>query len=384
MLNVENVMKINCFNIKNDAKIIKKFKNIDLFDYDFVKLIYGYGENNLKKISSLAKEVAGRTDLLLVIGVGGSVLGTRAFTKSFGKKQVEYIGYNFDWQTISQMKEKIKGKNVALHVVSKSGKTLETIMAFDVFEKYAKKENIFVTSVEESPLWQRAKEKGYSILPMDKNLGGRFSTMSNVGFFAMAYSGIAVKEVYHSACNMIERLNDKNDDNIAFLYANARLFAEKTGKTNEIITSFTKSTEYFMPVAVQLFAESLGKSGKGLLPSYCIYSEGLHSLGQFVQEGRACFMETFITPKIVHDKEGQKFDCLNSIARESVVEAHRKRGFPIVEITLDNWSCQSLAELLIFFQVTTIFCGEGMKINFLNQNGVEGYKNIMLKKLSEK
>ena len=298
-------MKINCFNIKNDAKIIKKFKNIDLFDYDFVKLIYGYGENNLKKISSLAKEVAGRTDLLLVIGVGGSVLGTRAFTKSFGKKQVEYIGYNFDWQTISQMKEKIKGKNVALHVVSKSGKTLETIMAFDVFEKYAKKENIFVTSVEESPLWQRAKEKGYSILPMDKNLGGRFSTMSNVGFFAMAYSGIAVKEVYHSACNMIERLNDKNDDNIAFLYANARLFAEKTGKTNEIITSFTKSTEYFMPVAVQLFAESLGKSGKGLLPSYCIYSEGLHSLGQFVQEGRACFMETSITPKMFLMTEGR-------------------------------------------------------------------------------
>lgn len=381
---MENMMKINCYNIKNNAKIIKKLKNINLFGYDFVKLVYGYGEDNIKKISSLAKEVAGRTDLLLVIGVGGSVLGTRTFTKSFGKKRVEYIGYNFDWQTISQMKGKIKGKNVALHVVSKSGKTLETIMAFDIFEKYAKKENIFVTSMEESPLCLHAKEKGYTILPMDKNLGGRFSTLSNVGFFAMAYSGIAVKEVYHSACNMIDKLNDKNDDNIAFLYANARLFAEKTGKTNEIITSFTKSTEYFMPVAVQLFAESLGKDSKGLLPSYCIYSEDLHSLGQFVQEGRACFMETFITPKIAHNKEGQKFDCLNSIARESVVEAHRKRGFPIVEITLDNWSCQSLAELLIFFQVTTIFCGEGMKINFLNQNGVEGYKNIMLKKLSEK
>ena len=151
-------MKINCFNIKNDAKIIKKFKNIDLFDYDFVKLIYGYGENNLKKISSLAKEVAGRTDLLLVIGVGGSVLGTRAFTKSFGKKQVEYIGYNFDWQTISQMKEKIKGKNVALHVVSKSGKTLETIMAFDVFEKYAKKEN-FLSQVWKRVLFGNVRKK---------------------------------------------------------------------------------------------------------------------------------------------------------------------------------------------------------------------------------
>lgn len=139
MLNVENVMKINSYNIKNNAKIIKKFKNIDLFDYDFVKLVYGYGEDNIKKISSLAKEVAGRTDLLFVIGVGGSVLGTRAFTKSFGKKQVEYIGYNFDWQTITQMKEVIKGKNIALHVVSKSGKTLETIMPFDIFEKYAKK-----------------------------------------------------------------------------------------------------------------------------------------------------------------------------------------------------------------------------------------------------
>ena len=384
MLNMENMMKINCYNIKNNAKIIKKLKNINLFDYDFVKLVYGYGEDNIKKISSLAKDVASRTDLLLVLGVGGSVLGTRAFTKSFGKKQVEYIGYNFDWQTITQMKEVIKGKNIALHVVSKSGKTLETIMAFDIFEKYAKKENIFVTSVEESPLCLHAKEKGYTILSMDKNLGGRFSTLSNVGFFAIAYSGIAVKEVYHSACNMIERLNDKNDDNIAFLYANARLFAEKTGKTNEIITSFNKSIEHFMPVAVQLFAESLGKSGKGLLPSYCIYSEDLHSLGQFVQEGRACFMETFITPQIAHDKEGQKFDCLNSIARESVVEAHRKRGFPIVEITLDNWSCQSLAELLIFFQVTTVLCGEVMKINFLNQNGVEGYKSIMQKKLNKK
>lgn len=384
MLNVENVMKINCFNIKNDVKTIKKFKNIDLFDYDFVKLIYGYGENNLKKISSLAKEVAGRTDLLLVIGVGGSVLGTRAFTKSFGKKQVEYIGYNFDWQTISQMKEKIKGKNVALHVVSKSGKTLETIMAFNVFEKYAKKENIFVTSMEDSPLWQRAKEKGYRVLPMDKNLGGRFSTLSNVGFFAMAYSGISVKEVYHSACNMIDKLNDKNNDNLAFLYANARLFAEKTGKTNEIITSFTQSMENFMPVAVQLFAESLGKSGKGLLPSYCIYSEGLHSLGQFVQEGRACFMETFITPNVSHKKEGEKFDYVNRVARESVIEAHKKRGIPIVEITLDNFSALSLAELLILFQVTTVLCGETMKINFLNQNGVEGYKSIMLKKLSKK
>ena len=377
-------MKINCFNIKNDVKTIKKFKNIDLFDYDFVKLIYGYGENNLKKISSLAKEVAGRTDLLLVIGVGGSVLGTRAFTKSFGKKQVEYIGYNFDWQTISQMKEKIKGKNVALHVVSKSGKTLETIMAFNVFEKYAKKENIFVTSMEDSPLWQRAKEKGYRVLPMDKNLGGRFSTLSNVGFFAMAYSGISVKEVYHSACNMIDKLNDKNNDNLAFLYANARLFAEKTGKTNEIITSFTQSMENFMPVAVQLFAESLGKSGKGLLPSYCIYSEGLHSLGQFVQEGRACFMETFITPNVSHKKEGEKFDYVNRVARESVIEAHKKRGIPIVEITLDNFSALSLAELLILFQVTTVLCGETMKINFLNQNGVEGYKSIMLKKLSKK
>ena len=377
-------MKINYFNIKNDVKTIKKFKNIDLFDYDFVKLIYNYGENNLKKISSLAKEVAGRTDLLLVIGVGGSVLGTRAFTKSFGKKQVEYIGYNFDWQTISQMKEKIKGKNVALHVVSKSGKTLETIMAFDVFEKYAKKENVFVTSVEDSPLWQRAKEKGYSILPMDKNLGGRFSTLSNVGFFAMAYSGINIKEVYNCACNMIDKLNDKNNDNLAFLYANARLFAEKTGKTNEIITSFTQSMENFMPVAVQLFAESLGKSGKGLLPSYCIYSEGLHSLGQFVQEGRVCFMETFITPNVSHKKEGERFDYVNRVARESVIEAHKKRGIPIVEITLDNFSAQSLAELLILFQATTVLCGEVMKTNFLNQNGVEGYKSIMLKTLSKK
>lgn len=319
-----------------------------------------------------------------MIGVGGSVLGTRAFTKSFGKKQVEYIGYNFDWQTISQMKEKIKGKNVALHVVSKSGKTLETIMAFDVFEKYAKKENIFVTSVEESPLCLHAKEKGYTILPMDKNLGGRFSTLSNVGFFAMAYSGVNIKEVYNCACNMIDKLNDKNNDNLAFLYANARLFAEKTGKTNEIITSFTQSMENFMPVAVQLFAESLGKSGKGLLPSYCIYSEGLHSLGQFVQEGRVCFMETFITPNVSHKKEGEKFDYVNRIAREAVIEAHKKRGIPIVEITLDNFSAQSLAELLILFQATTVLCGEVMKINFLNQNGVEGYKSIMLKKLSKK
>ena len=95
-------------------------------------------------------------------------------------------------------------------------------------------------------------------------------------------------------------------------------------------------------------------------------------------------METFITPNVSHKKIGEKFDYVNRVARESVIEAHIKRGFPIVEITLDNWSCQSLAELLIFFQVTTIFCGEGIKINFLNQNGVEGYKNIMLKKLSEK
>ena len=171
---MENVMKINSYNIKNNAKIIKKLKNINLFDYDFVKLVYGYGEDNIKKISNLAKDVASRTDLLLVIGVGGSVLGTRAFTKSFGKKQVEYIGYNFDWQTISQMKEKIKGKNVALHVVSKSGKTLETIMAFDVFEKYAKKENIFVTSVEDSPLCLHAKEKGYTICRWIKILEAGF------------------------------------------------------------------------------------------------------------------------------------------------------------------------------------------------------------------
>lgn len=372
-----------------------------------------YDKEEIKRINQTAQKIQYSSDIFIVIGIGGSYLGAKAaigFLKShnynFLRKdtpKIFFIGNNISAAGVSELLEICTEKEVSINVISKSGETIETSIAFKIFReflenKYGKekaKERIFITTDKESGLLRKmADEKGYTSFNIPRDVGGRYSVLTPVGLLPIAVSGANVQEILNGAMVASEDFK-KNDieNNICNKYAAIRNILYRKGKQIELLIGYEPRlygiTEWFK----QLFAESEGKNSKGIFPSASIFSTDLHSIGQFIQDGSKIIFETVLqiennSPDIIinasrndDDKlnflSGKTISYINKKAFEGTTLAHTDGGVPNIVLHLENISEYTLGYMIYFFEEACAVSGYMLGINPFNQPGVEAYKKNM-------
>ncbi|BDV03724.1 MAG: glucose-6-phosphate isomerase [Candidatus Hepatoplasma scabrum] len=361
---------------------------------------------NLKTINKI--------DTLLVIGIGGSYLGAKAgidFIK--GKMRADdkiiFAGINLSGSYYKQIEEKLKNRNWAICVISKSGKTIEPAIAFryfsDLLEKKVGKAKMkdlitVITDQKKGLLNDFVDKYNYQKFVIPDGIGGRFSAITAVGLFPMAFAGVDIIKILNGVRKANNDLkSNKLKDNIAYQYAVTRYILHKKNKlTSEIFITYSEDFLMLQEWLKQLFAESEGKKGKGLLPNSLTYTRDLHSLGQFIQEGKKTFFETNIWQeseeseiKILKNDldldnlnylEGKTIDYVNKQALKGVVKAHVENGnIANIIISFKRNDELTLGYLWYFFFIAVTCSGYLLKINPFNQPGVEIYKNNLNKNL---
>ncbi len=370
-----------------------------------------YDQKELAKILKLAKQIEKNSDALLVIGIGGSYLGAKAgldFLQKKSKVEVVFAGTSFDYSDIAQKLDSLKGKDITVNVVSKSGTTVEILSTLNIVEKFLKNKYkndyksrmIFTTDKEKGYLRKKANLEGIETLSVPDNMGGRFSVLSAVGLLPFACSGINIKKILEGAQEAQKALsNDNLKINPAYQYAVYRnLVAKKYNKKIEMFSVFNTAFSSFGDWLQQLFAESEGKNQKGMFVCSQTFSTDLHSVGQFLQEGSPIFAETFLILKnsqkdaalsnIALDSpikflDGKTFNELNRCAYEGTLKAHNDANIPIVTITVDNLDEFEFGYLVYFFELSCAASGLMLGINPFNQPGVEQYKSYMKELLNK-
>jgi glucose-6-phosphate isomerase len=370
----------------------------------------GVSGESLAAVSDIADEIRARSDVLVVVGIGGSYLGARAAIDFVGGgpggagaprsqgTEVLFAGFNLSAAYHRDLFARLEGRDVSIVQISKSGGTVEPAMAFLalrklLIERYgeagADARTYAVTDAEHGVLRAEANERGYRSLSIPSDIGGRYSVLTPVGLLPMAVSGIDIGEALRGA-----RDAASDEQTAACLrLACLRRALQDAGKTVEVIGCFEPSVESFIQWIVQLYGESEGKDGKGMLPTGVSFSRDLHSLGQFLQEGKQIFAETFIdiaepvADLIVGapagDGTGALFACrgmneFNRAVRDGVTKAHRGAGIPVVTITVPDQSAYSFGRLVYFFELTCGVTGLLMGVDPFNQPGVEAYKKEMM------
>lgn len=419
-----------------DKKIIAEYKeeveNIhkDLHrrgndEKDFVgwlELPTNYDKDEFKRIKKAAKKIAKESDILLVIGIGGSYLGARAvieaLTSSFNNMipnekrkypQVLYAGNNLSSNYINELIEYIGDKDFSINVISKSGTTTEPAVAFRIFRellenKYgideARSRIYATTDKQKGALKTLAENEGYESFVVPDNIGGRYSVLTAVGLLPIATAGIDIDKLMEGAKVGQERYDDPNlKYNICYQYAVARNILYKLYKNIEILVNYEPKMHYFTEWWKQLYGESEGKEQKGIFPAGVDFTTDLHSMGQYIQEGRRNLFETVIKvnkPKsditINPDDDnldglnylaGKGLDYVNKKAMEGTIKAHVSGDVPNIVISIDELDETNIGELIYFFEKACAISGNILGVNPFNQPGVEEYKKNMFKLLEK-
>lgn len=374
--------------------------------------------NEYKKIKEAAKRIQSNSDILLVIGIGGSYLGARAVIEALhssiydadkSKTHVIYVGNNLSPDYLNDVIQAIEGKNFSINVISKSGTTTEPAIAFRIFReiienKYGFKEaqkRIYVTTDEKKgALRELAESEGYETFVIPNNVGGRFSVLTPVGLLPIAASGIDIDELMDGAIESEDKYSDSSlEYNECYQYAVFRNLMYDGGKSMEILASYEPKMHYFIEWWKQLFGESEGKDGKGLFPVGCQFTTDLHSLGQYIQDGQRLMFETIInfeksntdiTINLDEDNldnlnylVGKKLSFVNHKAMEGTIKAHVDGGVPNVLINVKKLNAHTIGELIYFFEKACAMSAELLEVNPFDQPGVEKYKTNMFKLLNK-
>lgn len=402
-------------------KMIHTAKNAETSSLGWIDHPYKITQGEIYQIQKAAIKVKNDSDIFLIIGVGGSYLGARAAIEALGHSfqnyltaekrsvpQIFFVGNNMSATYITDLIDLLHGKDFSINVISKSGETLETAIGFRLFRnllerRYGKKaarERIYVTTDQTNGLLRNiAAIEGFTTFRIPRNIGGRFSVLSAVGLFPMAVSGICIEEVLRGASIARRMLdNPKIQENPAYQYAVVRNILYEKGKTIEILVSYEPSFQFLMEWWKQLFAESEGKENSGIFPATAIYSTDLHSLGQYVQEGKRNLFETnIIVDEMQQDVRIDELECnldqlnylsgktLNDIKNktfESAVHAHTEGGVPNIILRIPKIDEFHFGYLVYFFQLSCAMSGYLLGVNPFDQPGVEAYKKNLLNVLS--
>ncbi|WP_145466798.1 glucose-6-phosphate isomerase [Staphylococcus pettenkoferi] len=370
-----------------------------------------YDKEEFKRIIEAAKRVKDHSDVFVVIGIGGSYLGARAaiemLTSSFRNSteypEIVFVGNHLSSSYTHELIQYLDGKDFSVNVISKSGTTTEPAVSFRLFkqlleDKYGKdeaKERIFATTdKEKGALKQLATNEGYETFVVPDDVGGRYSVLTAVGFLPIAVAGIDVEAMMQGAAKAREELSsDELENNIAYQYATIRNILYTKGYTTEMLINYEPSLSYFNEWWKQLYGESEGKDYKGIYPSSANYTTDLHSLGQYVQEGRRFLFETVLkvdTPKhdikIEEDPDdldglnylaGKTMDEVNTKAFEGTLLAHTDGGVPNLVVRVPRLDAETFGYLVYFFELACAMSGYQLGVNPFNQPGVEAYKQNM-------
>ena len=330
------------------------------------------------RIKEAAKKIQEESEYLVCIGIGGSYLGHRAIIEALRPKsetKIIYAGNSLSKRELDRALEKVGDHDFSVNVISKSGTTLEPAIAFSafktkLFEKYGADEaasRIYATTDRRhGALHDEAVAAGYARFIVPDNIGGRYSVLSAVGLLPMAVAGINIDKLLEGAAEGIEGVVEP-----ATKYAWMRYELGNKGYDTEVFASFEPSTMYFNEWLKQLFGESEGKGRQGILPTSVIYSTDLHSLGQFMQDGRRNLWETIID---------YPTDETNAKIVSAVQAAHAAGGIPVLNISVPTFDEMGFGELIYFFELSCAISAKLFGVNPFNQPGVEAYK-AELKKL---
>ncbi len=368
-----------------------------------------YDKKEFNKMITLSKKVKKNSQVLLVVGIGGSYLGAKSGIDLLKKDkgiEVVFVGINFDYIDLYEKLNYVKDKDITVNVVSKSGTTVEILCAYSIIEKFMKKKYksdyksriIFTTDKQKGYLRSLAKTEKIDCLTVPDDMGGRYSVLSSVGLFPFACAGINVEKIMKGAQNAYFDFLQK--ENIAEKYAVYRhLVNTKLNKKIEIFSSFYCKLASFGQWLTQLFNESEGKDGKGLYVTNLTFSTDLHSVGQFIQQGSPILAETFIDVKIPQKNsvltnlsktspikflEGKSYDDVNRAGFNGTIKAHNEAGVPISVITIDIIDELNYGYLVYFFEMSCVISAYLLDVNPFNQPGVEQYKSYMKELLNTK
>lgn len=375
-----------------------------------------YDREEVSRIKSIAEKLKDKTDVLLVCGIGGSYLGARAAIEMINgllpKNSVEviFVGNTFSANYIAQVLEYVKDKELVLNVISKSGTTTETSVSFRLFkqlmeDKYGKegaRERIIATTDKSrGTLKTLANAEGYETFVIPDDIGGRYSVFTPVGLVTMAFANIDIEAVLKGSQAAYNDLNtDDLSKNPAYQYAVARRILDKQGYSAEMFVTYELQLTSVAEWWKQLFGESEGKDGLGILPTSACFSTDLHSLGQFIQAGRKCLFETLLWVKhmdqdIVFPRLEEDFDHMNYLAGKNVswvnemamrgtLSAHSEDGnVPNIMIELEDNSAYTFGYMIYFFFKACGMTCYLLDINPFNQPGVEVYKKKMFSLLGK-
>ncbi|HAD22750.1 MULTISPECIES: glucose-6-phosphate isomerase [Kandleria] len=382
----------------------------------WVDLPTQYDREEVARIKAKAKSLSEEIDVLLVCGIGGSYLGARAAIEAINglyptqKVEILYIGNTFSSTYLAQIKEYVKDKEFGINVISKSGTTTETSVAFRIFKEMleqtkgkevASRRIVATTDAHKGALKTLADKEGYEEFVVPDDIGGRFSVLTAVGLFPIAMAGIDVDEMMKGAKDAQDKYNNADlMTNDAYKYGVARQMLNKQGYPAEMFVTYELQLSNVAEWWKQLFGESEGKEGKGVLPHSAVFSTDLHSLGQFIQEGSKVLFETvFKVEKPQLDLEvpsdednldnlnylaGKTVDYVNKKACEGTIDAHvNVGGVPNIEITIDEMNAYSFGYMVYFFEKACALSVYLLGVNPFNQPGVEVYKKNMFKLLGK-
>ncbi len=408
--------------VENIHKELHQKANDEKDFVGWLELPTNYDKKEFSRIKKAAKKIKKESDILVVIGIGGSYLGARAvieaLTSSFYNMltekqrkypQILYVGNNLSPNYINELIEYIGDKDFSVNVISKSGTTTEPAIAFRIFReilenKYGIEEarsRIYVTTDKErGALKTLADNEGYEKFVIPDNVGGRYSVLTAVGLLPIATAGIDIEKLMQGAQNAQERYDDPNlKYNECYKYAVTRNILYKLYKNTEILVNYEPKMHYFTEWWKQLYGESEGKDQKGIFPAGVDFTTDLHSMGQYIQEGRRNLFETVISiekPKsditINSDEDnldglnylsGKTLDYVNKKAMEGTVKAHVSGDVPNIMINIENLDEENIGELIYFFEKACAMSGMILGVNPFNQPGVEEYKKNMFKLLKK-
>lgn len=374
----------------------------------WVDLPVNYDKEEFSRIKEAAKQVQSHSDVLVVIGIGGSYLGARsaiemltpAFKKDSEYPEIIFAGNHLSSSYLQSLIDYLADKDYSVNVISKSGTTTEPAVAFRIFkklleEKYGKEEavkRIFATTDQaKGALKQLATNEGYETFVVPDDVGGRFSVLTAVGLLPIAVAGIDIDAMMGGAAKAREELSsDDLSSNIAYQYASIRNILYNKGYTTEMLINYEPSLQYFNEWWKQLFGESEGKDLKGIYPSSANFTTDLHSLGQYVQEGRRFLIETVLKVEnpehdITIEEDADDLDGLNYLAGKTVDEvntkafegtllAHTDGGVPNMVVKLPRLDAETYGYVVYFFELAVAMSGYQLGVNPFNQPGVEAYK----------